>query len=253
MKRLHALDALRGALALVVVVHHILQLMHHVPLLWVAQAAVWCFFAMSGYVLAYAYDRRPVAFVIKRIIRLWPLYAVCLCVGWAMRGQLPPLVAFAALHGGEPIMRPNPPDWSLYIELWMAPVLPFMFAVVRCGRIPALLMTSAAFALPIFDAHLTWCGFFAAGCTATVYDIWLPRRMPAPLLWLGKVSYSLYLTHWLVLNGFFMLFGPWGLVPGVALVLPVAWAAWWAIERPSIILSRLTNANSAAKSIQYSS
>ena len=47
-------------------------------------SCVMAFFAMSGFVLARAYDGRPLAFVVRRVIRLWPLYAVCMVVGYAI-------------------------------------------------------------------------------------------------------------------------------------------------------------------------
>jgi peptidoglycan/LPS O-acetylase OafA/YrhL len=72
--------------------------------------------------------------------------------------------------------------------------------------------------------------FMAAGVAASTFPLRLPQDVPAPLLWLGRVSYSLYLSHAVVLAAL----GPLGVV----LVLPVAWALWWAVERPSILWSR---------------
>jgi peptidoglycan/LPS O-acetylase OafA/YrhL len=56
--------------------------------------------------------------------------------------------------------------------------------------------------------------------------------------WLGKVSYSLYLSHWLVIKLCCQLFGLPGVALGTALAAPVAWLVWRTVEKPSIDLSR---------------
>jgi peptidoglycan/LPS O-acetylase OafA/YrhL len=56
--------------------------------------------------------------------------------------------------------------------------------------------------------------------------------------WLGRISYSLYLTHWLVLRLATDKFGPWGGVCAIPAVLVVAWLVWRGIELPSIRASR---------------
>jgi hypothetical protein len=79
MKRIHALDGLRGVLALVVVVRHI-DLIAGIRdgLFWPFQVAVWAFFAMSAMVLVRGYDGNYCTFPARRAVRLWPVYFVCL-------------------------------------------------------------------------------------------------------------------------------------------------------------------------------
>ncbi len=56
--------------------------------------------------------------------------------------------------------------------------------------------------------------------------------------WLGRVSYSLYLSHWLVLHALTRALGWPGAVAGAALSFPVAWCVWRWLEWPSIRASR---------------
>lgn len=65
---------------------------------------------------------------------------------------------------------------------------------------------------------------------------------PTPAF-LGRISFSLYLTHLPILYGFVLILGgPLGvggaLACGLAAALPAAWAFWAAVERPSQRLSR---------------
>ena len=70
---------------------------------------------------------------------------------------------------------------------------------------------------------------------------WLVR---APLVYLGRISYSLYLVHTVVLVAAVRLLGSEAVAPATLFVivlcasLALATLSWWAIERPSIALSR---------------
>ena len=57
--------------------------------------------------------------------------------------------------------------------------------------------------------------------------------------WLGKISYSLYLSHWLILTLAWRAFGPEvGGMIAFPIALAVGWLVWWAVERPSVWASR---------------
>jgi len=66
------------------------------------------------------------------------------------------------------------------------------------------------------------------------------RVMPRVLVWLGTISYSVYLVHDLINFNAITLLGPgwWNLILVPALVLPLAWCAHWWIERPGIRLGK---------------
>jgi len=64
-----ALDGLRGVLALVVAIYHLLSGAGDETLVLVANLSVFCFFLMSGYVLSIGYDGNPAAFLVRRVVR----------------------------------------------------------------------------------------------------------------------------------------------------------------------------------------
>jgi len=207
---------------------------------WPAHLAVLAFFFLSGYVLALTYDGRPIQFMARRIIRLWPLYACCLAAGCAIRGErLPyhilfwfPFPAIGTLPPGDP------PAWSLYYEIWATPGIILLTMMARKIRIAALSLALGSVALFPLDLRLGYVPFFALGVALSAFTIRLPGKAPKFLLWLGKLSYSIYLTHLPVRFAAENLLGP----PGSALSLLampfVAYGAWRWIERPSIIWSR---------------
>ncbi|MDO1559375.1 acyltransferase [Brevundimonas sp. 2R-24] len=84
--RFLALDALRGVLALLVVLFHLPVDSHlrDLPLVMHGYLAVDYFFVLSGFVIAHSYGQRINGlaqgrdFLIKRVARVWPLHAVML-------------------------------------------------------------------------------------------------------------------------------------------------------------------------------
>lgn len=132
------LDALRGAAAVIVVVYHAGT--SRVP---GGYLAVDLFFALSGFVLAHNYGgalngwRDAGAFMVRRLIRLYPLYGLALAIGfvvhlvatlpagafWPSRA-LGSLAANAVFAPAAPAFSVtwhlypfNPPAWSLFFEL----------------------------------------------------------------------------------------------------------------------------------------
>ena len=235
--RIPALDALRGVLAAVVVLHHVLLLFGLQYLDKAAQLAVISFFAMSGFVLARGYDGRPAAFLVKRLVRLWPLYSACVAVGYAYLGELPPIsrlvwLPVPAYQGWSFV---DFPLWSLYYEAWASP---FLLLAFGRDRTVLLGLALASFALVLVQFSFVCVAPFVAGVAASRFKIRFPDRMPGWTMELGRISFSLYATHMLVLYWTAWFFGPWGAVASLPLVLAVAYLAWWTIERPSIKISR---------------
>ena len=239
MNRIPALDGLRGVLAGVVVIHHCLRAAGSNAALLAANISVLCFFIMSGYVLGRSYDGQPVAFLARRVVRLWPLYAVCMIAGFGLLHQAPPLADMLMWPPtSENAQTVDLPVWSLYLELWGSPALLVLFWLARKGRGVALAATLTAATIMMFDPRFFVVTFFAIGVSATCFDIRFPANIPGWALWLGKISFSLYLTHWIVINTCAKAFGGIGICIAALAVLPVAWVAWRTIERPSITLSR---------------
>ena len=75
--RVAAVDGLRGLLAVVVLAWHVAAPFGLAWLLPAANLAVATFFVLSGYVLTRGWDGRYGVFLIRRFLRLWPVYAAC--------------------------------------------------------------------------------------------------------------------------------------------------------------------------------
>jgi peptidoglycan/LPS O-acetylase OafA/YrhL len=204
-KRFEVLDGLRGIAALVVVVLHVPPYLFKT----VAPGAdlmVDFFFALSGFVLAHAYADRlqtmnPVEFMVRRLLRLWPLYmlgtllgvAVGLATGWgsfAIRalGYAVFMAPMVSQPGRELMFPLDLAAWSLFFEL----VANLVFVLVgRRLTDPVLcVLIAAGLALwavsgfqlegavlnewPIGLGRVTF-GFFAG---VGVYRLWKARPSP---------------------------------------------------------------------------
>ncbi len=176
-----------------------------------AYLAVDLFFGLSGFVLAEAYSVRLdagypwIAFMRKRIVRLWPLYAVGLLIGAAPltlkilhREASPSAIAPAILGffycpsaGPGGVLYPlNIPAWSLLYELIINAVMAFAWRrltqrslILVVALAAAGLVACAAF-FGSLDAGATWATAPAALCRVTFsffLGILLWRAKPKPL------------------------------------------------------------------------
>jgi peptidoglycan/LPS O-acetylase OafA/YrhL len=111
-----------------------------------------------------------------------------------------------------------------------------------------LSITSGAIGQYIFD----WCVVTGAAgmvCTAIAsrrFTLMLARR---PFVFLGTISYSLYLTHTVVLLAVIHLMpasgsARWAITMAAVLVIPVAAVTHFVIERPSILLGKFLTGRS---------
>lgn len=247
--RLPALDGLRGLLAVVVALWHATSPLGLNLFAIPAKFAVCGFFVMSGLVLARAWDGRPLAFLAQRAVRLWPTYALCLAVGYALAGLAPDWRQFLFFPLMAPDAEPHidPPVWSLIVEAWAMPLMPL---IVWAGRdkwrapiaFIALTLVGQWLPDPAVQQFFLALGYFVAGA-------YLARSQPraawlesAPMQWLGKISYSFYLSHWLVFAAAERLFGPWAAFCALPLTFPVGYAVWATVERPSVLASRRVKA-----------
>jgi peptidoglycan/LPS O-acetylase OafA/YrhL len=242
-KGVPALDGLRGALALVVLAKHATeQAGLHLHLLHVAsQLAVLLFFVLSGFVLARNWKGGVATFLLRRFVRLWPVYAVTLAIGYVITAQTPEVGSFFwlpvyLLDSHPPV---NLPAWSLRIEAWAMLGFP-IFVWVANGSMRRMAMGFAAVAIAShIQALFAFAFFFLAGACLSRWSFrngFLESVVPQ---WLGKVSYSLYLTHWLVLVAAHRYFGANGALAAVPLTFAIGWLVWRGIEVPSIRASRL--------------
>ena len=191
-ERFEALDALRGLAALSVLLGHLLmflvtrfestavvRLIAHTPLAVVISSiqAVRFFFVLSGFVLTVSYLRgppRPVAFIVRRVLRIYPAYLVAILIAFIAAAVLyptppPALSGLFRVYWRTPASPHDmlqhllmavpwprnvydPPIWSLGIEMRMSIVLPLLVTVVRRWS-PARLL---ALVLVFAGAEHTW-------------------------------------------------------------------------------------------------
>ncbi len=207
-----------------------------------AFGAVCCFFTLSGYVLATTYKGHPGTFMIRRLIRLWPLYAVCITVGGAIIGTLPTAADYLWLSIPDWGQCPaaDRPAWSLYYEVWATPFFPALIWLNSRSRIAGWCLAIAIILLGgTVDFRLALTSFFAIGVALAQYGIKMPAKFPKWLVWLGQVSFSLYLTHQLIFTVAVKMMGSWGVVVVLPMLPLVAAATWRLIEQPSTRLERI--------------
>ncbi len=238
---------MRGILAAVVVADHALTELGSAALGIAADIAVSVFFVLSGLVLTRAWDGRFGPFLIRRFVRLWPVFALCLAAAGLLAGRVPEPLEFVWI----PYPRYDahelcPPMWSLFIEAWSALAMPLIAWSGRGGAVRSLACMAACLAAAVFwqpaDLGLRAFVFFlvcfvaGAGLSRTgLHSALLESAVPQ---WLGRISYSLYLSHWLILHASAEAFGWPGVLVGAVLCFPAGWCVWRWVERPSIRLSR---------------
>ena len=239
--RLPALDGLRGCLAAFVCLHHVASYLWLGGLSYIgSQMAVLAFFALSGCVLARTWQDRFPTFLARRFVRLWPVFALGVAGGAALQGRwpdpgtllwLPPLGPRGALS--------DPPAWSLFIEAWA--MLAFPFVVWSCSgrvwRLGAAVLVFAGGAWSL-DWRLIYGLVFVAGALGRRLEWGSAVLEQGWAQFLGRISYSLYLTHWLVLAVAVRQFGNGAAALALPAMLFLAWLTWRLLERPSIVLSR---------------
>jgi peptidoglycan/LPS O-acetylase OafA/YrhL len=238
--RIAAIDGLRGVLATIVVARHVCMSFNLDWMQGPADFAVETFFLLSGYVLTRAWDGQVSIFLIRRFLRLWPVYAFCLAVGYGLAGIHPVWSEFF----WYPFMETNDlapidlPMWSLFIEVWM---MPFMPLIVWAGAhspkravLTLLPIVVLSHKFPLLFIFL----LFVVGAFFSRYEFrnrTLETRIPQ---WLGKISYSLYLSHVLVFEVATKAIGSWGAVAAIPAAFAGGWLIWWGVERHSITASR---------------
>lgn len=238
--RNQSIDGLRGMLAAYVMFTHYAPVGDHMHS-WAPNGhiAVMAFFMMSGYVLTLNWDGNFPIFVVRRFLRLWPVFALCLVVGSTLSGIALRWTYFVwypmvDLNIGFPI---DDPMWSLFVEAWAMLAMPL---IVWGGKtLPRTVATCLLFAGVAHLLPMAVNGaFFVIGSYCAKFDFDFAILRTSIPQWLGKVSYSLYLTHCIA-------FGVCAYhMPAIAIyvqlptALLVGYVVWLMVERHSIAFSR---------------
>jgi peptidoglycan/LPS O-acetylase OafA/YrhL len=162
------LDVLRGCAALAVVFFHANGVLNVPWLMPSGSMAVDLFFTMSGFVIAYAYDKKIPAlgisgFIRLRAIRFYPLYLLGLGFGvlramillrlgaqeQTYSGVVIALIAALAffpapaLSAHDGISPLNGPAWSLILEMWINAAYALFFRYFTTRVLLLIVITSA--------------------------------------------------------------------------------------------------------------
>jgi peptidoglycan/LPS O-acetylase OafA/YrhL len=245
---LPAVDGLRGLLALVVMLTHMKVVGGGHVMSWLgeyllaqpANIATCGFFGLSGYVLTRSWNGRFGLFLVRRFLRLWPVYALCLAAGYVIVAVPPVWTQFF----WYPLLTANskpqidPPIWSLCIEAWAMLFMPLIVWAGTGKLWRALLVYGLAVAASISYAKFAFGEYFLIGAFLSRWEF-RSALLASPIpQWLGRISYSLYLTHWHVFTLAHRYGGVWGVIASIPVAFLVAWLIWRLVESPSIRLSR---------------
>lgn len=170
--RFVVLDGMRGLAAFVVIADHV-NAEWITPLTPGRYLAVDFFFVLSGFVLSHVYGRRLAAgmsasaFMLARLVRLYPLYLLGLALGvsltaWSMFTTEPDpwwmpiaesfglnLAFLPSPHGIFPF---DPPAWSLFFELFANLCFALLFLRLSPGVLAGII-GAAACALVVCAVH----------------------------------------------------------------------------------------------------
>lgn len=167
-----SLDALRGIVALFVVVWHSPQFWSSMPFGY-TYLAVDIFFVLSGFVIAHAYGEklrsRKISgweFLKIRIIRLYPMYLIGLILGifaylsgafslhntWVLLAIVTFFFLPTGFHPGQTLFAFNLPAWSLFYELTVN-VLYGFFSELFSKKKLAFIITALGIALILIAVH----------------------------------------------------------------------------------------------------
>lgn len=238
-KPIPELTSIRGLAAFVVLIGHTTWFFtssRTIVGLYSSGISVSVFFVLSGYLLARR-ERGYLDFLWGRAARTLPVHlvicAACLPLALGLRdwSAMVATVSLLGLPFGICNGGYNGPAWSLGAEWWAYLCWPLIIAAARTGRylmIPALIFFLVASA-PYHPGLIQVLRAFDGAFLGVAFCFMTNGSLPAirvlrwrPLVWLGDISYPLYLVQWLVLV---LLHGS-GFNPylAVGLVFPVTFA-----------------------------
>jgi peptidoglycan/LPS O-acetylase OafA/YrhL len=237
--RVASIDGLRGLLAVFVMTAHFANAYGYPALIMPAKSAVMIFFAISGYVLTRSWNGNYPSFLVKRFLRLWPAYAVVLFVGDDLAQANTPWTVFVwyPYLGIHDVVAANPVAWSLFVEAWATLLMPL---VILIGQRKTTTFVAAIALLLIRDRYedLYFGLYFILGSYCARYKFKVEFLETRLFQYLGRISYSLYLTHAIVIG--VVKFRAPQLAPylTIPLCLIAAQLCWFAVEQPSLWASK---------------
>lgn len=214
------LEGLRGACAFLVLINHIGQ---HLPpegvffkyvrgvLEPLGGIAVMLFFILSGFVIGWSHDEVPSKdhvrnYLLKRLIRLLPIYIICLLISFAVADESIFSQAFffhlCFMQGTwVPVVASNGPLWSLHFEaiyyvlfivVWLLPSSTTIFAFLAgCAALFSIWISSDA--LNVLALFVYW--LFGLACARqSVFINWCVDRSGRTSFWVPLFLFWAYQT-----------------------------------------------------------
>lgn len=245
------LDGARGYAALAVVVYHVMATFNVHGIIPGSFLAVDLFFLMSGFVIAYSYEKRLQEgtmsfwrFFEIRTIRLYPLYAVSIALGALFfctkiimgEPDAPPVKDMLLAVPGSVLMLPvfpigdttlinypfSPSAWSLVLEFWFN--LVFALVAIRWGVKALAVLAAVSFAVLVqqsMAAGTTDLGWGISSLLGGSARFWFSFTVGVILFRLKKPGVALS-PVWLLLAAPVLLFI---LLPHDAVPLQLVWIA----------------------------
>jgi peptidoglycan/LPS O-acetylase OafA/YrhL len=214
--------------------------------------AVWGFFALAGYTLTAAiqgpYQGRRRAFLLGRVWRLYPAYWVVwvLTVLWLQVASPLPGMGLGEVPGSFFLDLPyswsgatSPVGQAWFITFYLIFALAMALGLCRLSVVPYWLAASA-FAATLHPEYqsLAWASLPIAVGSALYWmpGFSIPREKEFWDVWAGRLSYPIFLSHFLIGNVLAWSFGlvpswplfGWSLVPTLA----ASWLLWRYVEIP---------------------
>jgi peptidoglycan/LPS O-acetylase OafA/YrhL len=201
----HELDGIRGLLAFAVVSFHfgingLIERLTGWPGLELS-LCVDVFFLLSGFVLVKSVQGSALAFAVKRVWRLAPVYfATLLIVGLVEPSRITSateLIMAPPLFGVEPA---NYPSWSISWELYLPILAVFLapFVSVRWQIVlPLALVAHSALAVAVAEGQVLGGWRAATGLAAGACLVFVrPRAVPVPAMVAGLLIAMALASQW---------------------------------------------------------
>ena len=238
-----ALDGGRGIAAFMVLIGHAtyffktqLNQTNFFFLLTTGQLCVSFFFALSGYVLSLSYEgHNRKGWIRARILRLYPMYVTCffcpLIVVFILHNRFNfekfpnsleialAIFGFQSVNSETYLLFPNPPLWSLSVEIILSFFLPYLFRIQSKKILFLILILSFALdsgIIPVLGALK----FFVTGIMISKYkwnfvkikQVFSPYSIIISYVLISKV---LTLIHFQILHDLVTLFYLFYLIVGL--------------------------------------
>ncbi|WP_165971232.1 acyltransferase family protein [Luteimonas terrae] len=238
MQQFDALDGLRGLAVLIVIGSHLSNygLLPQPGLSGTGKSGVYLFFVLSAFLLGRILLARPLSaltaprlwadYLLRRVLRIWPLYLVVLLLSWGLTTAGLPwhyrlddgaLLRHLTLRDGQSVLWSIPVEFVFYFVLpplvlalaWLRGRCPPGGLVALAGLLLALAMWRwPASAMAVNDVRLgPYLPVFLCGLLAARIDLALEEALDRPRIWtliaLAAVAACLLMVPsiWSRLNG----------------------------------------------------